>query len=204
MTDGESQAGMAEALEEQNQAVEPADSDLSPSDDDEWFASLRQIMRDVVHGLPASTSIGELLGAMEGNPRMAPLMARITVKQLIEMAVSRPAEASTPTNGRGPDGEFEFDEDGNPVMVLEAPAVIRRRADVPDGDLRVLRCLAEKGPQSETALSRNTQLTSEQIRLILRALRTKGHVHIEGSGAKRKVKVTRNGSGYLRKQRRRR
>ncbi len=44
-----------------------------------------------------------------------------------------------------------------------------------------------------------TGLASDQVRLILRNLRTKGYIHVEGSGLKRRVKITRHGAGYLRK-----
>src|SRR5690606_31816753 len=92
----------------------------------------------------------------------------------------------------------DTDEDGA-LFDLDSPAVIRRRADVPDGDLRVLRCL-QRGPQRESDVAMHTHLTSEQLRIILRSLRTKGFLHVEGSGLKRRFKITRTGSGYLRKQ----
>jgi hypothetical protein len=79
------------------------------------------------------------------------------------------------------------------------PAVIRRRADVPDGDLRVLRVLAERGAQREVDLASNASLTGEQLRLLVRHLRAKGCVHVEGSGTKRRLKITRHGSAYLRR-----
>jgi hypothetical protein len=76
--------------------------------------------------------------------------------------------------------------------------VIRRRADVPDGDERVLEFLADQGASTESAIGRGARLTSEQVRLLLRTLRTRGHVHVEGSGAKRRIKITRTGSAWLR------
>jgi hypothetical protein len=191
--------------------------------DETWRQSLLGVMRQVIHSLPDQTTLGELVAATRANPHLAPMLGYMSVQELIDMAVARPSHAShashashptgglsglsslsKPTNGvrrRVAEPEIEFDEEGNPLMELPdtGPAVIRRRADIPDGDFRVLRSLADEGPLSEPSLLRTTKVTSEQLKLILRHLRTKGWIHIEGSGPKRKIKITRNGSSHLRK-----
>lgn len=173
--------------------------------DEQWRQSLLGVMRQVVHALPDETTLGELVAATRANPHLAPMLSYMSVQELIDMAVARPhALPSKPaSNGarRRIEPEYEFDEEGNPLMDLPdtGPAVIRRRADVPDGDFRVLRSLADEGPLSESGLLRGTKLTSEQLKLVLRHLRTKGWIHVEGSGQKRKVKITRNGASHLRK-----
>jgi hypothetical protein len=204
-------------------AIAPAQ--VAPSSEDEertadvdetWRQSLLDVMRQVIHSLPDQTTLGELVAATRANPHLAPMLGYMSVQELIDMAVARPSHSLTGimptiptmptrlTNGvrrRVPEPEIEFDEDGNPLMELPdtGPAVIRRRADIPDGDFRVLRSLADEGPLSEPSLLRTTKVTSEQLKLILRHLRTKGWIHIEGSGPKRKIKITRNGSSHLRK-----
>lgn len=172
--------------------------------DEQWRQSLLAVMRQVIHSLPDQTSLGELVAATRANPHLAPTLGYMSVQELIDMAVARPAlpangEAKKPGRRREP--EIQFDEEGNPMMDLPdtGPAVIRRRADVPDGDYRILRTLADEGPLSEPSLVRATKLTSEQLKLVLRHLRTKGWIHVEGSGPKRKVKITRNGASHLRK-----
>lgn len=178
--------------------------------DEQWRQSLLQVMRQVVNNLPDETSLGELVAATRANPHLAPMLGYMSVQELIDMAVARPPRPSPSKAGRPKSqvqdsARVEYDEDGNPLMALPSgPAVIRRRADVPDGDLRILRALADDGPLSEPSLIRATKLTSDQVKLVLRHLRTKGWIHIEGSGAKRKIKITRNGSSHLRKSSRRR
>ena len=175
--------------------------------DEQWRQSLLEVMRQVIHSLPDETSLGELVAATRANPHLASTLGYMSVQELIDMAVARPAqpsqepEAKKPSRRRVAEPEIQFDEEGNPIMDLPdtGPAVIRRRADVPDGDFRVLRTLADEGPLSEPALIRATKLTSEQIKLVLRHLRNNGSVHVEGSGAKRKIKITRNGASALRK-----
>jgi hypothetical protein len=206
-------------------AILSADDEERTADVDEtWRQSLLGVMRQVVHSLPDQTTLGELVAATRANPHLAPMLGYMSVQELIDMAVARPGvpglsamsamsampggvsgiSGVKPSNGvrrRAPEPEIEFDEDGNPLMELPdtGPAVIRRRADIPDGDFRVLRSLADEGPLSEPSLLRTTKVTSEQLKLILRHLRTKGWIHIEGSGPKRKIKITRNGSSHLRK-----
>jgi hypothetical protein len=184
--------------------------------DETWRQSLLAVMRQVIHSLPDQTTLGELVMATRANPHLAPMLGYMSVQELIDMAVARPSLAgsssvASPVMGKSVNGvrrrpaiaepEIEFDEEGNPLMELPdaGPAVIRRRADIPDGDYRVLRSLADEGPLSEPSLLRTTKVTTEQLKLILRHLRTKGWIHIEGSGPKRKIKITRNGSSHLRK-----
>ncbi|MEM6290809.1 MAG: hypothetical protein AAGA54_06070 [Myxococcota bacterium] len=172
-----------DTVDAQHDAAEPAD--------EAWAESLRDVMRSVIASLPDRATLGELVDATRTNPAIAPVLDIFTIAELIETAKKKPKPKPTP----------QVDADGMPPMELDAgPKVIRRRADVPDGDLRVLRALASSGPLKESELVSNTQLTSEQLRIIVRHLRTKGYIHVEGSGAKRRVKITRNGSGFLRKQ----
>jgi hypothetical protein len=178
--------------------------------DEQWRQSLLEVMRQVIHSLPDHTSLGELVAATRANPHLAPTLGYMSVQELIDMAVARPTHAGNgnglangdrKTARRRVEPEIQFDEEGNPIMDLPdtGPAVIRRRADVPDGDYRILRTLADEGPLSEPSLLRATKLTGEQLKLVLRHLRTKGWIHVEGSGPKRKVKITRNGASHLRK-----
>lgn len=185
-------------------ASEPSDEERTVEVDEQWRQSLLDVMRQVIHALPDQTSLGELVAATRANPHLAPTLGYMSVQELIDMAVSRPSPANGEAKKSGRrrvEPEIQFDEEGNPIMDLPdtGPAVIRRRADVPDGDYRILRTLADEGPLGEPALIRATKLTSEQIKLLLRHLRTKGWVHVEGSGPKRKVKITRNGASHLRK-----
>lgn len=163
--------------------------------DTAWAESLREVMCKVISTLPDHATLGELVEAARSNAAMAPVLGIFTVQELIDTARKRPKPQ------KPKDDEIQLDEEGNPLMDLDAsPTVIRRRADVPDGDIRVLRVLAEKGAQRELDLSNQTGLTGEQLRLLIRHLRAKGFVHVEGSGTKRRIKVTRHGSTYLRRQ----
>jgi hypothetical protein len=176
--------------------IEPS-ADGDP--DSAWAHSLRDVMREVIGNLPDHATLGELVTAARSNSAMAPVLELFTVQELIDIAKKRPKPAR---NGKAKKrGEIQYDADGNPLMDIEGatPKVIRRRADVPDGDVRVLRCLAERGAQREAELGNASGLTSEQLRIIVRHLRSKGHIHVEGSGAKRRLKITRHGSAYLRK-----
>ena len=167
--------------------------------DEAWAESLRVVMREVIGSLPDHATLGELVEATRKNKAMAPVLDIFTVQELIDIAKKRPKPLPLPREPA--EDEIRFDADGNPIMDLDAgPKVIRRRADVPDGDVRVLRCLAQRGAQRETDLANQTNLTSEQLRIIVRHLRTKGYIHIEGSGTKRRLKITRHGSSFVRKQ----
>lgn len=169
--------------------------------DGAWAFSLREVMRDVIAALPDHATLGELVDAARRNRAMAPVLDIFTVQELIETATKRPRPKPNAIDHGGSHGTGEpaLDADGNPVMELDAPAVIRRRADVQGGDVRVLRSLAERGPQRESELGHHAMLSPEQLRIILRHLRSKGFVHVEGSGLKRRLKITRHGSTYLRK-----
>jgi predicted transcriptional regulator len=152
-----------------------------------WKASMVGVMRQVLMDLPENTTLGEIVEGARANPQMAPVLKEMSIKQLIDIAVERPI----------PETAVDAEESG--VSDLGGAAVIRRRSDVPNGDITVLSCLAERGAMSESSICRAAKLSSEQLRLILRGLRTKGYVHVEGSGNKRKLKVTRAGSAHLRK-----
>ncbi len=184
---------------------EPAEA--APDPDDAWAQSLREVFTEVIRNLPDHATLGDLIEAARENAQMAQVLNVFTVQELIDLAKRRPRVLRTHGDGNGNGTpEIEYDEDGNPIMSLDgaSPAVIRRRADVPDGDVRILRTLADKGPAREQDLASVTQLTSEQTRLIVRHLRTKGMIHVEGGGNKRRLKITRHGSSHLRKLRRRR
>jgi hypothetical protein len=183
----------------------PQEGPTTEKADDAWAQSLREVIREVIASLPDHATLGELITAARANAHMAPVLDILTVQELIDIVRTRPPKpTSTPSkNGRAPVvREVQLDEDGNPLMDLgDAGAlVIRRRADVPDGDTRVLRCLAERGGLRENDLTGLAQLTNEQLRIILRSLRAKGLVHVEGSGLKRRLKITRHGNAFLRKQ----
>jgi hypothetical protein len=170
-----------------------------PAAEPEFIASLHAVMEDIVRKLPDGATLGQLVQETRNNRHMCALLDHLSVQQLIDMAKRRPEAGASEANGRA-EPEIVFDEEGNPIMALsDGPTVVRRRADVPDGDVRVLRCLADEGPLTEGAITRHARLTSEQVRLILRHLRSKGYIHVEGSGTKRRVKITRNGSGWLRR-----
>lgn len=175
-----------------------ADAPTTESADTAWAESLKDVMCKVIATLPDHATLGELVHAAKSNTAMAPVLELFTVQELIEAARKRPKAAP---EHKLRDDEIALDEDGNPLMDLgdASPTVIRRRADVPDGDLRVLRVLAERGPQREVDLANTTGLTGEQLRLLIRHLRAKTFVHVEGSGTKRRLKVTRQGSTYLRR-----
>lgn len=184
--------------------------------EDAWAGSLRDVLRDVIKTLPSKVTLGELVEATRSNPQLAPVLEHFTVQELIDLVKDRPrdepsdlvalaakgkAAAAAAAAAAGGSGEVMFDEEGNPILDLDAgPAVIRRRADVPDGDVRLLSVLnKQKAGRRENELLQTTGLASDQVRLILRNLRTKGFIHVEGSGIKRRIKITRHGTAYLRK-----
>ena len=172
-----------------------------------WAVSLREVLRDVVKQLPGHVTLGELVGATRSNPQLAPVLEHFTVQELIDLAKERPRgepseiAARLAAKARASTGEVLLDEEGNPYLDLDSgPAVIRRRADVPDGDVRLLSALSkQKAGRRETELLQTTGLASDQVRLILRNLRTRGFIHVEGTGLKRRVKITRHGAAFLRK-----
>lgn len=180
--------------------------------EDAWAESLREVLRNVIQQLPSHVTLGELVDATRANPQLAPVLEVFTVQQLIDLVKDRPrsdpstvvklnaADPKNGKNGHNKPPEPQLDEDGNPLFDLDTSAVIRRRADVPDGDIRLLSALArQKTGRRESELLQCTGLASDQVRLILRHLRTKGYIHVEGSGLKRRVKITRHGTLYLRK-----
>lgn len=168
----------------------PLEAPAGDEADDAWAESLRDVLRQVIASLPDHATLGELVDAAKGNPAISPVLDLFTVRELIETAKKKPKAAPKPKAGA----------EAMPAPEMDVgPKVIRRRADVPDGDLRVLRSLSSQGPLKESDLVSSTELTSEQLRIIVRHLRTKGYIHIEGSGAKRRVKITRNGGGFLRR-----
>ena len=177
--------------------------------DDTWAASLREVLRDVIKTLPSKVTLGELVDATRSNPQLAPVLEHFTVQELIDLVKDRPRDEAEPSLASltakagkpAATGEVIFDEEGNPILDLDnGPAVIRRRADVPDGDVRLLSALSkQKSGRRENELLQTTGLASDQVRLILRNLRTKGFIHVEGSGIKRRIKITRHGTAYLRK-----
>lgn len=172
--------------------------------EDAWAGSLREVLRDVIKTLPSKVTLGELVDATRSNPQLAPVLEHFTVQELIDLVKDRPRDEPSdlvPLAKKPASGEVLFDEEGNPILDLDAgPAVIRRRADVPDGDVRLLSVLnKQKAGRRENELLQTTGLASDQVRLILRNLRTKGFIHVEGAGIKRRIKITRHGTAYLRK-----
>ncbi len=179
--------------------------------EDAWALSLREVLRDVIKTLPSQVTLGELVEATRSNPQLAPVLEHFTVQELIDLVKDRPrtevsdlaAVSTAKAAAKSAPREVEYDEEGNPLMDLDldsGPAVIRRRADVPDGDVRLLSALSkQKAGRREHELLQTTGLASDQVRLILRNLRTKGFIHVEGSGIKRRIKITRHGTAYLRK-----
>lgn len=180
--------------------------------EDAWALSLRDVLRDVIKTLPSHVTLGELVDATRSNPQLAPVLDHFTVQELIDLVKDRPRDSPSDLasalasdlslRARSKPAEVQFDEEGNPLMDLdlEGPGVIRRRADVPDGDVRLLSALSrQKAGRRENELLQTTGLASDQVRLILRNLRTRGFIHVEGSGVKRRIKITRHGTAYLRK-----
>ncbi|HGG56386.1 MAG TPA: hypothetical protein ENK31_01175 [Nannocystis exedens] len=166
---------------------------------DAWAQSLSEIFKEVIRKLPDSTTLGELVAAAKSSEQIAPVLKVFSVQELIDVAKTRPRQEPKPPPPRE---NVQFDTDGNPIMDLadSGPAVIRRRADVENGDILVLQALHKnRTGRRESELLQITGLTSEQLRLIVRHLRAKSFIHIEGSGSKRRFKITRSGSGYLRK-----
>ena len=185
---------MSESIE----AAAPAEADAAENElrgrvpdegSEAWRTTMVGVMRDVLNKLPDDTSLGQIVAAVRSNPSMAAGLRALSIRDLIQIAAERPVRIDLPT-------EEELLEDGADA----GPAVIRRRADIPDGDLKVLEILADKGPQSEAQLCRAARVNQEQLRLLLRGLQTKGHIHLEGSGKKRKIKITRNGGTHLRRK----
>lgn len=192
LAETESPPSQGEAQSEAPEAAEPEEA----AADDAWAESLRDVLRQVIDSLPDHATLGELVQAARSTPAIAPVLDIFTVRELIETAKKKPKASPKKESTPAP----KVDADGIPAMELDAgPKVIRRRADVPDGDLRVLRSLSSQGPLKESDLVSATELTADQLRIIVRHLRTKGYIHIEGSATKRRVKITRNGGGYLRK-----
>nr|MCH9688396.1 hypothetical protein [Deltaproteobacteria bacterium] len=138
----------------------PVDELETPDADAAWAESLREVMCKVIATLPDHATLGELIEAAKSNAGMAPVLDIFSVQQLIDAAKKR--ERPKPKVD-----DLTYDEDGNPLMDLDAsPAIIRRRADVPDGDIRVLRVLAERGSMRELELANNASVTGEQLRLL--------------------------------------
>lgn len=170
-----------------------------------WSESLREIFREVIRTLPDTTTLGELVDATRKNSHVAAVLDIFTVQELIDLAKTKPQplpEKRRATEAKTLSLLDEEDEFGDDLDAGDSgTAVIRRRADVPDGDLRVLKTLAEqKTGKRDMELLQTTGLASEQLRLILRFLRTKGYLHIDGSGIKRKYRITRHGLAYLRRK----
>ena len=159
--------------------------------DAKWDESLQGVMRDVISKLPDETSLGDIVSAARSHPYMSRVLRAMSVHDLIVLACERTSLTVKPTTESAKSSEGGLD--------LSTANVIRRRADVPNGDVIVLRYLTDQGPTGELALGRATHLTSEQVRLLLRNLGNRGLVHGEGSGLKKKFRVTRAGQSALRR-----
>lgn len=162
-------------------------SDAPDSKPEGWEASLLEVFREVLRKLPEDTSLGELVKATQANPHIAPVLQILSVQELIDLAASRPLVEKKSGTGEGP--------------VDDGSHVIRRRADVPDGDLRVLNTLVEQGnPIPEAEIAQLCSLSEDQVRLIVRQLNAKNLVVVEGSGGRKRIRVTRSGQQHLRKR----
>ena len=175
------------ASEETLEAVAPVEVAESEAPD-AWKASMVSVMRKALLDLPEDTTLGEIVAAARANPQMSSILGAMSIQQLIDIAVERPLPLPA-----------EADEEADSDSGIGA-AVIRRRSEVPDGDLTVLRCLSENGPMAESQICRTTRLSTEQVRLIMRGMRTDGYMHSDGIGPRRKLKITRAGSTYLAKK----
>lgn len=164
--------------------------------------ALLEVVRTSVQQLPDEATLGELYEGIEQQPELRPVLEVLTVQHLLEWGKSRPRRARVEAAPTPEDEGVYIDEDGNynTDMMDGAAAVVRRKADVDEGNLAVLRFLAKAGAHTELSISRGTRLGGEQVRLVVRHLRNKGLVHAEGSGAKRRNRITRAGNQYLKKQ----
>lgn len=161
--------------------------------------ALLTVVRDVVHSLPNEATLGQLVEQLETRPELRPVLEVLTVQHLLEWGKSRPTRPEpSATSAAAEDGVY-VDEDGNynTDLLDGAAAVVRRRADVEEGNLSVLNFLSKAGAHTELSISRGTRLDAEQVRLVVRHLRKKGMVHSEGSGAKRRNRITRAGTQFL-------
>lgn len=167
--------------------------DAPDSKPEGWESSLLEVFREVLRKLPEDTSLGELVKATQANPHIAPVLQILSVQELIDLAATRPKVEKKPSASEGP--------------VDDGTMVIRRRSEVPDGDLRVLRALCDSldkktraGAMPESELATRCNLSEDQVRLILRQLNAKSLVVVEGSGARKRVRITRQGQQHLRKK----
>lgn len=171
----------------------PAEDEISPI-----RAALLEVVKTSMQQLPDEATLGELFLEIEQREELRPVLEVLTVQHLLEWGKARTrAQASA-------DDEPFVDEDGNvsgDFLDQGSPTVVRRKADVEEGNLAVLAFLSKAGSQTELSISRGTRMDAEQVRLVVRHLRNKGLVHAEGSGAKRRNRITRAGCQWLKKQR---
>lgn len=161
-------------------------TDAPDSKPEDWEASLLEVFREVLHKLSDETSLGELVRATQANPHIAPVLQLLSVQELIDLAAKRP--------------KLEKKADTPETPTDDGTMVIRRRAEIPDGDLRILSSLADQGSaQSEASIAELTKLSEDQVRLLVRQLSAKNLVVVEGSGARRKIRMTRSGQQHLRR-----
>lgn len=168
-----------------------SNTDAPDSKPEGWESSLLEVFREVLRKLPEDTSLGELVKATQANPHIAPVLQILSVQELIDLAATRPKVEKKPSSPEGPA------DDGS--------MVIRRRADVPDGDLRVLSVLSQLAAERNGAIpdqevAQACELSEDQVRLIVRQLNAKNLVVVEGSGARKRSRITRQGQQYLRKK----
>ena len=100
--------------------------------EDAWAGSLRDVLRDVIKTLPSKVTLGELVEATRSNPQLAPVLEHFTVQELIDLVKDRPRDepsdlVALAAKGKaaaaaaaGGSGEVMFDEEGNPILDLDA------------------------------------------------------------------------------------
>lgn len=164
-----------------------SNTDAPDSKPEGWEASLLEVFREVLRKLPEDTSLGDLVKATQANPHIAPVLQILSVQELIDLAANRP--------------KVEKKSSVNEATADDGSHVIRRRADVPDGDLRVLRALVDQGaPLPESEIAQVSGLSEDQVRLIVRQLNAKSLVVVEGSGGRKRIRATRSGQQHLRRK----
>lgn len=163
--------------------------------------ALLSLVQDVVHSLPSDATLGQLVEQLETRDELRPVLEVLTVQHILEWGKSRPRPEAPPATSAADEDGVYLDEDGNYTtdLIDGTGAVVRRKADVEEGNLSVLSFLSKAGAHTELSITRGTRLDGDQVRLVVRHLRKKGLIYSEGSGAKRRNRITRAGTSFLTK-----